>query len=143
MDGATPRGRSMLAAFLTATAVVACGPGDTESPAPSIGSADFVFPTHPAWLDGPAAQLTGTVEVVEGCIYVQARSRSRYLVVWPASMSLRVDNQGQPVVELAGRHVAAPGEVIELTGGETDNPVGARCPGKAWHATGLSGEPGG
>ena len=103
----TARGVSIA---LVVVGVAACS---TPAPVPE----GYAFPTWHVGGSGAAALLEGDLQVDAGCLYAQPPLGRRYLVVWPDTLRLVIDN-GTPVVLDGERIVARSGEAVRLGGGE-------------------------
>lgn len=111
-----------------AFSVAACG----AAPVPD----GYVFPTRSTGNSGAAALLTGTVIERNGCLYVQPAAGTEYLVIWPDSLRLVIDDMGLPTIMDGSDVVARVGDVVRVGGGESASKAGGavtqRCPGKVW-----------
>jgi len=126
--------RVWLLLIVVSLAVTACGDAsNTDSPPkPTTGntfeitiestSEPTIFFPRQAFVAGEQAAMTalliGELVVVDGCLRVNSREGSSYLVIWSPSVKLNIENNSIKILNEAGQVVARVGEEIRLSGGE-------------------------
>jgi hypothetical protein len=91
---------------------------------------------------GPAQVTVGTVQIADGCIYLDMAMGDRWLLLWPPRSHLEAGGDGVHIV-LDARSIRD-GDGVSLAGGETSRAeamAGTRvraCPtDRVWYVTGL------
>ena len=84
------------------------------------------------------ADLTGKLEIVDGCIRLQ-NEQSSYLILWPRDFSLRTDRAVIKILDGTGEMVAEVGDNLMIGGGESLSvtgfvlqPLPEECVGPYW-----------
>jgi hypothetical protein len=121
---------------LVILAALLAGCADAGAAAP----AGIVFPTHPGDAGAyPAALFDGTLEVVDGCVYL-TKHGERWLGLWPARVHAERREGLITIVDETGGVVGVEGRRIVVGGGESrPSEVGGIVAGRSW-AEELTGE---
>ena len=106
----------------------------------------YSFPTWHVGQGGAAALLEGLLLEQGGCLYVHAPAPSGdvYLIVWPDTLRLVLNESGTPIVTNGGSFGLRIGDKVSLTGGEITPslvPTGAAACNRT-HVWGVSEIPG-
>ncbi len=97
------------------------------------------FPTVPIGDAYPAAQFLGSLEVVEGCLFLTDGSE-RWLALWPEGYRVERRESSIYVRDRSGTVIATEGEQLLLGGGESRGiEVGGTEAAHAW-ARDLTGQ---
>jgi hypothetical protein len=91
---------------------------------------------------GPAQVMGGTVQISEGCIYLDTVAGDRWLLLWPPRT--RLESVGDDMHIVLDTGSIGDGDGISLAGGETSRaeamagPRVEECPtDRAWYVTGF------
>jgi hypothetical protein len=91
------------------------------------GVPGLFFPRHSV-RGGPmlGALIEGRLEVKDGCIWIVAQAGTRYLAIWPPGSNVRSVAGRIEITDGAGQVIAAEGETVKGSGGETVTRENAR-----------------